>query len=419
MKQKIKLLSWISATILCSSACIDTSINAIDDTPMINLEIITPAVGYNDIFTARIFSNATALKIIDYNCKYPFLVEGSEISKLATYQCYEDGINLSTNPITPEADEIVEFTITVQIPEYPEKYVLTGSFQTTSKKVLIPSTISLSESAIQLCPGELDEAGSTATIALSFSPANSVKDYVISFDRDDWKEVLNISEDSESITLHAPKTSIGGDLKVTVTSAYNTFISTEFTVQVRKDVALVITGKSCGDKARVTWNQYESYLFTDLYCYIAEYKGDLESIMRSSSKDASSISFITSQSSFNYDIEFSVKKLTGSQIKTTKFPYRCLSNAKMDLSVIRGHINSETDRKTRDHDTGYQYYTLVVSGLSYSSKLYNIKYIVHLYKAQINGQWVACNDFSSGYNKEKNKYWYAAADTDEWIVERK
>ena len=110
--------------------------------------------------------------------------------------------------------------------------------------------------------------------------------------------------------------------------------------------------------------------------------------------------------------------MSGSQLKTTRFPYRCLSNAKMDLGVIRGHINAETDRKTRDDDTGYQYYTLVVSGLSYSSSLYNIRYIVHLYKAKKNGVWITCNDFSSGYNLEKNKYWYAAADTDEWIIKR-
>jgi hypothetical protein len=86
--------------------------------------------------------------------------------------------------------------------------------------------------------------------------------------------------------------------------------------------------------------------------------------------------------------------------------------------VIYGHINAESDRKTRDHDTGYQYYTLKVSDLSYDSELYNIRYIVHLYKAKKDGHWIVCNDFSSGYALEKNKYWYAAADTDEWIIER-
>ena len=168
----------------------------------------------------------------------------------------------------------------------------------------------------------------------------------------------------------------------------------------------------------MTWNQYESYLFTSLYCYIAEWEGDLESVMRSNSKDASGLTFKISQSSFNYDIEYVVERLKGSELKRVYFPYRCLSNAHMSLSVISGHINAETDRRTRDDTTGYQYYTLKVSRMSYNSELYNIRYIVHLYKAKKDGHWIACNDFSTGYNLERNKYWYAAADTDEWIIKR-
>ena len=230
--------------------------------------------------------------------------------------------------------------------------------------------------------------------------------------------MIEVRQDEDSFTLHAPKDAKGGSLTVTVTSKYNSFVSTDISVKVRKDVALVITGTTCGDKARVTWNRYDSYLFTSLYCYIAEWEGDIESVMRSNSKDASDLSFKISQSSFDYKVEYTVERIRNGELKKVKFPYRCLSNAHMSLSVIYGHINAESDRKTRDHDTGYQYYTLKVSDLSYDSELYNIRYIVHLYKAKKDGHWIVCNDFSSGYALEKNKYWYAAADTDEWIIER-
>jgi hypothetical protein len=269
-----------------------------------------------------------------------------------------------------------------------------------------------------LNPGDEYETGSSATIHLTFSPEDCVKDYVLSYSREDWKEMIEVRQEEDSFTLHAPKDAKGGSLTVTATSKYNSFVSTDISVKVRKDVALVITGTTCGDKARVTWNHYESYLFTSLYCYIAEWEGDIEGVMRSNSKDASDLSFKISQSSFDYKVEYTVERIRNGELKKVKFPYRCLSNAHMSLSVIYGHINAESDRKTRDHDTGYQYYTLKVSDLSYDSELYNIRYIVHLYKAKKDGHWIVCNDFSSGYALEKNKYWYAAADTDEWIIER-
>lgn len=414
---KLQTIILLSAVLGCLS-CTEGLIEATDNTLKAELEVITPTVGYDCEFSARLFCNSESIMITNYTCDYPLMIDGDELSRYATYHCSSSGLLVTTPKITSSDNRTVNLSLTIKDESTGQTKNLECTFGVIKEEIIVPRTITPSQSSITLSVAKQDYSTEGKTIELTFDPNDCRKDYVLSYSRDDWKKVIQVTEHKESIELFAPQASIGGDVTITITSAYNTFVSSQINVMVRKDVALVITGTSCGDKARVTWNQYESYLFTDLYCYIADYSGDIESVMRSSSKDASSLSFSSSQSSFNYDIEFSVKKMSGSQLKTTRFPYRCLSNAKMDLGVIRGHINAETDRRTRDDDTGYQYYTLVVSGLSYSSSLYNIRYIVHLYKAKKNGAWITCNDFSSGYNLEKNKYWYAAADTDEWIIKR-
>lgn len=419
-KDNMKLNPLISLiiTVACI-ACSPDVIEATDSTLKAELEVITPVVGYGGEFSARLFTNAESIMVTAFSCDYPLLIDGSELSRYSSYSCSSSGLLLSTGRILTEEDRTESLSITVKDEHTGQIIELSCTFEVLKEQLVIPTSITPSGEEVSIAPSKNGYSSEGVTVNLSFSPQNCLKDYVLSYSRDDWRSVIDVTERDEAIEIRAPQNSVGGDVVITVTSSYNTFVSTRIRVQVRKDVALVIMGTSCGDKARVTWNQYESYLFTDLYCYIADYSGDIESVMRSSSKDASGLSFSSSQSSFDYDIEFSVKKMSGSQVKTTRFPYRCLSNAKMDLGVIRGHINSETDRKTRDHDTGYQYYTLVVSGLSYKSSIYNIRYIVHLYKAKKDGYWIACNDFSSGYDLEKNKYWYAAADTDEWIIETK
>ena len=408
--------SILSALAICS--CGEDVIDATDETMTAELEIVTPTVGYGGSFEARIMCSSQSVAFTETDCRYPLLVNGSELSRYESYSCSGSGLKLTTAAIRAESDAEIPLAVTLKDPDSGQTVRLESSFHVTSERISIPKTITPSVSEVMLCPGDEYEQNSSCTVSLTFGPEDSVKDYILSYSREDWQEIIEVRQDESSFTLRAPKDAKGGTLTVTVASKYSSFVSAQVTVKVRKDVALVITGTTCGDKSRVTWNQYESYLFTSLYCYIAEWEGDIEGVMRSNSKDASNLTFKTSQSSFDYDIEYTLKRLKGSELKTVKFPYRCLSNAHMSLSVISGHINSETDRKTRDHDTGYQYYTLVVSGLSYSSELYNIRYIVHLYKAQRNGQWIVCDDFSSGYNLEKNKYWYAAADTDEWIIKR-
>lgn len=414
---KPQTIILLSAVLGCLS-CAEGLIEATDSTLKAELDVITPTVGYDSEFSARLFCNSESIMITDYSCDYPLMIDGDELSRYATYHCGSSGLLVSTSKITSGESHTANLSLTIKDESTGQSKRLECTFEVVKEEILVPHTITPSQSTLILPVSRQDYNTEGQKIELLFDPDDCRKDYVLSYSRDDWKKVIQVTEQDGAFEIYAPHTSIGGDVTITITSAYNTFVSTQVNVMVRKDVALVITGTSCGDKARVTWNQYESYLFTDLYCYIADYSGDIESVMRSSSKDASSLSFSSSQSSFDYDIEFSVKKMSGSQLKTTRFPYRCLSNAKMDLGVIRNHINAETDRKTRDHDTGYQYYTLVVSGLSYSSSIYNIRYIVHLYKAKKNGAWITCNDFSSGYNLEKNKYWYAAADTDEWIIKR-
>ena len=404
--------------VLCMSACTEDILEVKDETLKAELEIITPVVGYGGCFEARLLCSCSEVVFTEAECRYPLLAGGEELSRYETYSVTSSGLRLTTAALRAEADTQVELRLTLKDPATEQTASVSGSFTATSEQISIPRSITPSVAEVMLNPGDEYEAGSTATIHLTFSPEDCVKDYVLSYSREDWKEMIEVRQDEDSFTLHAPKDAKGGSLTVTVTSKYNRFVSTDISVKVRKDVALVITGTTCGDKARVTWNRYDSYLFTSLYCYIAEWEGDIESVMRSNSKDASDLFFKISQSSFDYKVEYIVERIRGGELKKVKFPYRCLSNAHMSLSVIYGHINAESDRKTRDHDTGYQYYTLKVSDLSYDSELYNIRYIVHLYKAKKDGHWIVCNDFSSGYALEKNKYWYAAADTDEWIIER-
>ena len=405
-------------SVLAMCSCTGHVIEATDETMTAELEIVTPTVGYAGSFEARLLCSSPSVVFTEADCRYPLLVNGSELNRYESYSCSGSGLRLTTAAIRAEDDAEIPLALTVRDPDSGQAVRLESSFHVTSERISIPKTITPSASEVMLCPGDEYSESSSCTVRLTFGPEDSVKDYILSYSREDWRDMIEVRQDEDSFTLHAPKDAKGGTLTVTVTSRYSSFVSAQVTVKVRKDVALVITGTTCGDKSRVTWNQYESYLFTSLYCYIAEWEGDIEGVMRSNSKDASNLTFKTSQSSFNYDVEYTLRRLKGSELKTVKFPYRCLSNAHMSLSVIASHINSETDRKTRDHDTGYQYYTLVVSGLSYSSDTYNIRYIVHLYKAQRNGRWIVCDDFSSGYDLEKNKYWYAAADTDEWIIKR-
>lgn len=415
---KTRNISAAILAILTLGSCAEDLLPATDETLTAELEIVTPVVGYGGCFEARLMCSSDEIAFTECDCRYPLLVNGEELSRYETYSVTGSGLRLTTAALRAEADTQVELRLTLKDPATGQTASVSGSFTATSEQISIPKSITPSVAEVMLNPGDEYEEGSSATIGLTFSPEDCVKDYVLSYSREDWKEMIEVRQEEDSFTLHAPKDAKGGSLTVTVTSKYNSFVSTDIRVKVRKDVALVITGTTCGDKARVTWNRYDSYLFTSLYCYIAEWEGDIESVMRSNSKDASDLSFKISQSSFDYKVEYTVERIRGGELKKVKFPYRCLSNAHMDLSVIARHINAETDRRTRDHDTGYQYYTLLVSGLSYSSELYNIRYIVHLYKAQRNGQWIVCDDFSSGYNLEKNKYWYAAADTDEWIIKR-
>ena len=415
---KTRNISAAILAILTLGSCAEDVLPATDETLTAELEIVTPVVGYGGCFEARLMCSSDEIAFTECDCRYPLLVNGEELSRYETYQCPGSGIRITTAAIRTDADAEIPLSLTLKDPDSGQTVKVGGCFTVTSEQISIPKSITASVQEVMLSPGDEYSATSRATVNLRFSPEDCVKDYVLTYSREDWNEMIEVRQEEESFTLHAPADAKGGSLTVTVTSKYNSFVNTTVNVKVRKDVALVITGTTCGDKARVTWNQYESYLFTSLDCYIAEWEGDIESVMRSNSKDASNLSFKISQSSFNYDIEYSVQRMKGSSLKTTRFPYRCLSNAHMDLSVIARHINAETDRRTRDHDTGYQYYTLLVSGLSYSSELYNIRYIVHLYKAQRNGQWIVCDDFSSGYAVEKNKYWYAAADTDEWIIKR-
>lgn len=418
MKTRRHILTVILAALgVCS--CADDVLTATDETLTAELEIITPVVGYGGIFEARLLCSSENIIFTEVECRYPLLINGDELSRYETYSCNGSGLRITTAAIRTDNDADISISLTLKDPDSSQSIKVDGKFSVTSEQISIPKSIEASTTNVMLCPGDEYSDSNKATIVLSFSPEDCVKDYVLTYSREDWKEMLEVDQQADSFTLTAPVDAKPGTLSITVTSKYNCFVSTQIDVRIRKDVALVITGTTCGDKARVTWNQYESYLFNSLYCYIAEWEGDIESVMRSNSKDASQLTFKTSQSSFNYDIEYTVKRLQGSKLNSVKFPYRCLSNAHMSLSVIYNHINAETDRKTRDHDTGYQYYTLVVSGLSYNSEHYNIRYIVHLYKAKKDGQWIVCNDFSSGYNLEKNKYWYAAADTDEWIIERK
>ena len=415
---KTRNISAAILAILTLGSCAEDVLPATDETLTAELEIVTPVVGYGGCFEARLMCSSDEIAFTECDCRYPLLVNGEELSRYETYRCPGSGLRITTAAIRTDADAEIPLSLTLKDPDSGQTVKVGGCFTVTSEQISIPKSITASVQEVMLSPGDEYSATSRATVNLRFSPEDCVKDYVLTFSREDWNGMIEVRQEEESFTLHAPADAKGGSLTVTVTSKYNSFVNTTVNVKVRKDVALVITGTTCGDKARVTWNQYESYLFTSLDCYIAEWEGDIESVMRSNSKDASNLSFKISQSSFNYDIEYSVQRMKGSSLKTTRFPYRCLSNAHMDLSVIARHINAETDRRTRDHDTGYQYYTLLVSGLSYSSELYNIRYIVHLYKAQRNGQWIVCDDFSSGYNLEKNKYWYAAADTDEWIIKR-
>ena len=417
MKRTKYILTSI-LTALSLSACVDDVLVATDETLKAELEIITQVVGYGGNFEARLICSCESIEFTEVDCRYPLLINGEELSRYETYNLSGSGLRLTTAALRTESDTEVHLKLTIKDTKSGQTVTVNGDFTVTSEQISIPKSITPSVTEVMVSPGDEYSATSKATVNLTFSPEDCFKDYVLSYSREDWKEMIEVKQEEDSFTIHAPEEAKGGTLKITITSKYNSFVNTDINVKVRKDVALVITGTTCGDKARVTWNQYESYLFTSLYCYIAEWEGDIESIMRSNSKDASRLTFKTSQSSFNYDIEYTVKRLKGSELKTVKFPYRCLSNAHMDLSVIRGHINAETDRKTRDDLTGYQYYTLVVSGLSYSSELYNIRYIVHLYKAKKDGHWIVCDDFSSGYNQERNKYWYAAADTDEWIIKR-
>lgn len=411
----------IFAAILCALAicsCAEDVIIATDETMTAELEIMTPTVGYGGTFEARLLCSSGSVVFTEADCRYPLLVDGRELSRYESYVCSGSGLKIGTAAIRAESDAEIPLSFTVKDPESGQTVTIESSFSVTSERIAIPKTITPSVTEVMLCPGDEYEQTSSFRIGLTFGPEDSVKDYVLSYSREDWNEMIQVKQEEDSFTLHCPKGSKGGTLRITVTSKYSSFVSTEVTVKVRQDVALVITGTTCGDKARVTWNQYESYLFTSLYCYIAEWEGDIESVMRSNSKDASNLTFKIHQSSFDYDVEYTVKRLKGSELKSVRFPYRCLSNAHMNLSVVYNHINAETDRRTRDDVTGYQYYTLVVSGLSYNSELYNIRYIVHLYKAKKDGRWIVCNDFSSGYNLERNKYWYAAADTDEWIIKR-
>ena len=416
MKRSLLLTILISA--LTTVSCINDMLQVKDNTLTAHLEIMTPVVGYGGTLEARLTCSSDNIVFTDADCRYPLLVNGSELVRYQSYSCSGGGLRITTAALKSDSDKVIPISFTIRDDSTGQILTLNDSFSVTAEQISIPKSITASVSEVMLNPSSTKNQTSTATIELTFNPEDCVKDYILTYSREDWKEMIEVKQEKESIIIYTPEDAKGGNLTITVTSKYNSFVNTEISIKVRKDVALVITGTTCGDLARLVWNQYESYLFTSLYCYIVEWEGDIESVMRSNSKDASQLTFKTSQSSFNYDIEYTVKRLKGSELKTVRFPYRCLSNAHMSLSVIYNHINAETDRQTRDDVTGYQYYTLVVSGLSYSSDQYNIRYIVHLYKAKKNGHWITCSSFSSGYDLERNKYWYAAADTDEWIIKR-
>lgn len=397
-------------------SCTANEVLTVDDITLVaGVYVVTPEAGEGESVSIRIDANRDELEIDSYDCEFGLFSGSDAVTPHTSYRLSDGRLNLIFGPVSTDRNRTVSFTITVKDPDDGTTLPLEGEFNVIAEKINVPGTISFSTDQVRLCPGQEGEEGTFADIDVIFPSDENAKEFTIEVDR---SGVIEVTEFSDRIRIAAPENSNCGNATVIIRSAYNPLVSDSLKVLVRKDVALVITGRSCGDKSRVTWNRYMSYRFEELYCYVATVSGDIVSAIRSSDKNASSLSFSTFQAGFDYNVTFSLERMSRGSIATVTFPYKCRSNARMNLTELMNRVNGETDRKTRDDDTGYQYYTFRVSNLSYSSDKYNIRYIIHLYKARDSEGWIACKTFSKGYNLEKNKYWYAAADTDEWIIER-
>lgn len=414
----MKLLKFIFVIVLSLVvSCEQALINVNDTTFKVELDVITPTVGYGDSFRAKLFSSHEEFTVQQVECAYPLYAGRQEIVKYSTYKCSDTGIEITSPELTPTSDEDVRIYIVLKSNSSGEEVVINESFIALKEDILIPESITPYESSVLLNPADKNDPTSTITVPLTFNPSDCNRSYDLSYNRSDWNKVINVTAKESELIIHAPKESIGGTVVITIVSTFNVFIKTTITVKVKKNVALVLEGTTTGPLDRVTWNRYKSYKFNDLYCYIAAYAGDIANVMESRSKDASSLAFYISNDLFRYNVEYHLIGMKGGQTYEAYFPYGNLpSNAKVDLADLRDNLNYYSDRATRDDDTGYDFFTFKVNSLKYSSEQYNIKYIVHLYKAHTHGLWNACTWLPSGYKYEKNKYWYAAVDTDEWII---
>ena len=409
------ILTILLATFPLFISCTEVPLTVYDNKLDVRMEVLTPSVGNGGVFSARLFTSHKEIVISNLKCDYRVFADDKEVVGSTSLSLFRDYLTITTEAITSESDMTITISFNVSEKVHGQVQEISCDFTVNKNLVVSPRSITPDRSEILLISGSSSEG--KATVNLLFDPDDCNKEYLIDFDSAGWEDLFSISTDGQSIVFDATQKSKAGNVTLTITSACNPFVSCTITVKVRIDVALVLDGTSTGNKSRLSWNQYESYLFSKLYCYVAIIHGDIRHVMESATKDSSSLTFSTVQSSFDYDIEFVLKRLQGSSLNSLRFPYRCLSNANMALNEIRSRINSETDRKNCDSDTGYQYYTLMVNRMSYKSDIYRIRYIVHRYKTSNGGSWVACPTLSGEYKKEKNKYWYAAADTDQWIIE--
>lgn len=397
-----------------SVSCSGNMLEAEDSTFSARIHMVTPEVSNGGNVSVRIEANRERIEIGSYECEYGLFSGGEKVLPHTPYTLVDGHIDLTSGPVSTDRDRAVRIEIAVTDPEDGRTILLSGEFDALAQKVEIPGSISFSEDHISLCPGEEGQDGTFADIDIIYPTEDCAKEYMLEVDR---SGVIEITDRGDGIRISAPDNSLCGDAHVVVISRHNPLVKDTLSVSVRREVALVITGRTCGDKGRWTWNRYMSYRFDELYCYVATVSGDIRSAMKSTDKNASYLTFSTLQDGFDYHILLTLERMSGGKIASLDFPYKCLSNARMELTELKQRINGETDRKTRDDDTSYQYYTFRLSNLHYVSSTYRIRYIVHLYKARDSQGWIACKTFSDGYNLEKNKYWYAAADTDEWITE--
>ena len=85
-----------------------------DNTLTAHLEIMTPVVGYGGTLEARLTCSSDNIVFTDIDCRYPILVNGSELVRYQSYSCSGGGLRITTAALKSDSDKEIPMSFTLR-----------------------------------------------------------------------------------------------------------------------------------------------------------------------------------------------------------------------------------------------------------------------------------------------------------------